>query len=833
MDNKKYLPLVLNITLLSSTALASSNRPVSYPNLKPPAKSIKVLNRRTLPPEEIPEALGEDYEAFKSMRPIDPVDAQLDKIIETTTKARQEFEQPQTKITVSKRRTLPPAEIPEALGEYYKAFKSMRRIDPVDARLDNILETMQAARRNFNLIDVADKNITDRYLRTHNQINDMNNALKVLNLNYIKDETLKNTISQSNELIKETLEQIIIKSQINLLKDLVHAKVLKDYQSNTKTKELQSRLNSFYKSGESIYGLDRERSLAKSDLSGEFQKIGNLIINFNNEAAILINESKECTEELDRLNKHLKPATQDLFEFYNIVSKNTIKIKKLLHLDIISEDIKENLKIVPPFTDKEAKEGLEDLYQYIDKIKTFVDLSSRSYINDQQKDIKSNIEEAYKKILDSLNISSKKKDNIAGLMSANTEELKNVNNTSDLINFIKKFQNILKAVDDAKLEKPDDQAMPAGYRVPGGVSTTGQNDNSNNSRQDNNPNLSDKSKDDSNNSIQDLTSLADTDAQTATTTVEVKESIVQNISLTKEMGLTINNMVAEILKRRMDILGLGLGNLNNNPIGVAAGDEKTMPKGLWVSGMYASGKKGTDKGYKSRAAGGTIGFDLGVSDNTTLGIAYSNIRSNYKYKNRKTKIKADSHITTLYSQSKLNKIIWQNTFSAGINKIKANGKLHNNSYSASSLLGYIIDSGNNLTLIPSIGTRYGYYKDKTFRASNYTIPSRSQSNVAATFGIKASSTFKTGVDTSITPVLHANIEKYFSSKTQKVRAKIILQDQMLENELKSDKQAKLGYDLGGNVLVKHKNIEVLAGYNCHLEKKYQNHQGSLKLKVWF
>ncbi|ABV74359.1 Cell surface antigen-like protein Sca10 [Rickettsia akari str. Hartford] len=40
-------------------------------------------------------------------------------------------------------------------------------------------------------------------------------------------------------------------------------------------------------------------------------------------------------------------------------------------------------------------------------------------------------------------------------------------------------------------------------------------------------------------------------------------------------------------------------------------------------------------------------------------------------------------------------------------------------------------------------------------------------------------------------------------------------------------------NVGASLLTAHKNIELLATYNCNSRSKYTSHQGSLKLKILF
>ena len=99
-------------------------------------------------------------------------------------------------------------------------------------------------------------------------------------------------------------------------------------------------------------------------------------------------------------------------------------------------------------------------------------------------------------------------------------------------------------------------------------------------------------------------------------------------------------------------------------------------------------------------------------------------------------------------------------------------------------------------------------------------------------GIKLTTPKRLSNDTQIVSGLHASIENSFSNKQPKVKARFIGADNYFENTTSSS-TPKVGYNVGASLLTAHKNIELLATYNCNLRSKYTSHQGSLKLKILF
>jgi outer membrane autotransporter protein len=324
--------------------------------------------------------------------------------------------------------------------------------------------------------------------------------------------------------------------------------------------------------------------------------------------------------------------------------------------------------------------------------------------------------------------------------------------------------------------------------------------------------------------------------------------------------IKVAEQVTEILHHtiddRMNELGLNQQKfMVSMEEGVAAGDEhKHELQGVWIRGNCGTSKQSSNKGiagYKGAIAGGTIGSDFELSEQNIIGVAYSNVRSAFKYKQSRTgdKINGDSHILSLYSGHQLNSNLSLKTmFSAGLSKITtkrlvvngvANGKVKNKSYSAGASLSYNITPTENISLIPHIGLRYGHYKDKAYSeygsgVHNLSVAAKSSDSLDAITGLNMIMPQRLSETLIAIPSIHGFIESNLLNKRPKVQAKLMWMDNYFENSASTgDKLAKFSYNLGGGVMLKHNNIEFSANYNCNLRKKYQGQQGSIKFKVLF
>ncbi|AAY61170.1 outer membrane autotransporter barrel domain protein [Rickettsia felis str. Pedreira] len=286
---------------------------------------------------------------------------------------------------------------------------------------------------------------------------------------------------------------------------------------------------------------------------------------------------------------------------------------------------------------------------------------------------------------------------------------------------------------------------------------------------------------------------------------------------------------------------------------VAAGDEdeKVLDKGIWLASIYGTNKQGVQKefiGYKGRTSGGTIGFDVGFENvNDLLGIAYTKLDSKFKSKGKNLNTKIDSHIVALYGQKELPKNFMMqamfaynhNIINSKINRLGtvANGKYKNNNYNFEGLLSYNYLLNSSISLTPNIGIKYGYSKDGQYQEGNTGIQSLSvaakKHNLwSSVLGGKVILTpQKIYKNINITPALQASVENYFHNTSKKLHTKVKWKDKEINETVALPKQPKIGYNIGASVLTEKDKVSVLLEYNCHLQKKYQSHQGFIKLKI--
>ncbi|BDU60113.1 hypothetical protein FLA4_05230 [Candidatus Rickettsia kotlanii] len=284
---------------------------------------------------------------------------------------------------------------------------------------------------------------------------------------------------------------------------------------------------------------------------------------------------------------------------------------------------------------------------------------------------------------------------------------------------------------------------------------------------------------------------------------------------------------------------------------IGAGDEDVnINRGVWISSLYGINKQGTWKNipkYQNRTTGITIGTDAEfLNSHDIIGIAYSRLESQIKYNKKLGKTAVNGHLLSIYGSKELIKgFSLQAITSYGHNYIKNRsksinniiGKYQNNNLSFQTLLNYKYRTKYDLHFIPNIGFQYDYsrasnYKEYNVDIENLMIPKKSNQLFESSLGGKI--VFKPIVTTNnivLTSSLYGNIEHHFNNKNTKVNAKATFKGQTLQETIIIPKLPKLGYNIGSNILMSRKNINVLLEYNYYTHKKYQSHQGLIKLKV--
>ncbi|ABV74454.1 190 kDa antigen precursor [Rickettsia akari str. Hartford] len=284
---------------------------------------------------------------------------------------------------------------------------------------------------------------------------------------------------------------------------------------------------------------------------------------------------------------------------------------------------------------------------------------------------------------------------------------------------------------------------------------------------------------------------------------------------------------------------------------IATGDEEpTIARGVWISGLYGMNKQGTWKNipkYQGRTTGITIGADIEfINSHDVIGIAYSRLESKIKYNEKLGKTAVNVHLFSIYGLKELNKgFSLQAITSYGHNYIKNKsksinnivGKYQNNNFSFQTLLNYKYRTKDDLHFIPNIGFKYDYSRASSYKEYNVDIENlviQKKSNQLFESSIGGKIVFKpiaTISNVVLTPSLYGNIERHFNHKNTKVNAKATFKGQILQETIIIPKQPKLGYNIGSNMLMSRKNINVLLEYNYYTHRKYQSHQGLVKLKV--
>lgn len=324
------------------------------------------------------------------------------------------------------------------------------------------------------------------------------------------------------------------------------------------------------------------------------------------------------------------------------------------------------------------------------------------------------------------------------------------------------------------------------------------------------------------------------------------ESLIVKKQISEEV--TLHNQVASITNKPIH-MGIH-GRLLLPTAAITGGDEEdAINRGVWISGLYGVSNQKAWRSipkYQGRTSGVTIGMDTELSNSSdVIGIAYSRIESHFKYNKKFAKSALNGHLLSVYGLKELPKnFSLQAIASVGHNYIKnkattANniiGKYQNNNFNFEALLNYKYRTNYNLYLIQNIGLKYDYSRSSGYKGNNFVqklmIQKKSNRLLTTSLGGKVEfKSIKVLNDITLVPSLYGSIENHFYNKDTKVNAKAVLNNQIIEEKIIISKQPKFGYNIGGNVLLTKKNINVVFEYNHYTHKKYKSHQGLVKLKI--
>ncbi|MDR0774586.1 MAG: autotransporter outer membrane beta-barrel domain-containing protein [Rickettsia sp.] len=335
----------------------------------------------------------------------------------------------------------------------------------------------------------------------------------------------------------------------------------------------------------------------------------------------------------------------------------------------------------------------------------------------------------------------------------------------------------------------------------------------------------------------------------------IGESLVRNPT-SEIIGGLIAQADTQITATRM-------GNsvpMQNAASAVGSGDDDTLRYGVWGSPFYGTACQETYKGvsgYKSKSAGGIVGFDGLVNDNLLLGAAYSRINTQMSHQDKKIgdKTNGKTNIFSLYSLYNLtNNWFTEAIASYGITRVRnsegrliattkrnvtaletAAAKYKSISYSGQLLTGYNYIASEKLMITPTIGFRYSQFKDAGYtetstKFQNLVVKKRSYNKFEGILGLRTAATLKAN-KVLLIPELHGYVNHDFKGKAPIIDARLDGINEPLPT--KSVKPVKTFFTVGTGFTAKYNMMECGIIYNVNIASKYIGHQGSLKVKVNF
>lgn len=282
--------------------------------------------------------------------------------------------------------------------------------------------------------------------------------------------------------------------------------------------------------------------------------------------------------------------------------------------------------------------------------------------------------------------------------------------------------------------------------------------------------------------------------------------------------------------------------------GIASGDDSVRTYGAWTKGTYSKGQQQAfkaDPGYDFSQMGVTIGADVG--DESLIGAAYSFFKNEVKSKsNASTKDKIDSHVGSIYGMYAVNpQVFVSGQAGYGFSKIdkrRLTGDAANNvatakpdahTISGRAEVGYAVAVTEVVSVVPTLGISYSKVEVKGYTEKgnglNRKVGKRHSERTSALGGASVKYLAELN-DMKVVPELHANVDYAFNSKNSATTITLI--DGLNPLVTPSEKISKAYYNVGTSVkVVASDAIDVSAGYDLGLSKKFMSHTGALKLRI--
>ncbi|WP_341750774.1 autotransporter domain-containing protein [Candidatus Tisiphia endosymbiont of Sialis lutaria] len=332
----------------------------------------------------------------------------------------------------------------------------------------------------------------------------------------------------------------------------------------------------------------------------------------------------------------------------------------------------------------------------------------------------------------------------------------------------------------------------------------------------------------------------------------------ENLTSMKEGLESLTYVISEAIFQATHQITLRSGNMQ---VPVASGDDdKVILYGVWGSPFYSIADQKMRKGvsgYKSKSAGGIVGFDSLINDNLLIGAAYSQINTKMSHKDQKIgdKTSGNTNVFSIYGLYKFSANWFAEAIASyGITNVKnlkgrvlstdkiavttlgtAVAKYKSTSYSGQLLTGYNYQPSEKLTITPIIGLRYSQFMDADHVETgtvcqNLIVKNRLYNKFEGILGLRTATNIQLD-QLLLIPELHGYVNYDFKGKSPIIEARLGGMNEPLQT--KSVKSAKIFFTVGTSLAAKHNMMEYSVAYNANIANKYIGHQGSLKVKVNF
>jgi len=288
---------------------------------------------------------------------------------------------------------------------------------------------------------------------------------------------------------------------------------------------------------------------------------------------------------------------------------------------------------------------------------------------------------------------------------------------------------------------------------------------------------------------------------------------------------------------------------------VAAGDDTSVPVGVWSTGFGGAAMQGVLKGatgYKSKLYGGAIGVDAKFNENIIAGIAVTYADVNIAQRSVSPgSTKAPTWVTSFYGMYDFG----NNWFTRGMLSYsnshitnKASRPVANNGgvlvYQTAQALydsnsanlelggGYRYALNQFISTTPTAALSYGRFVDGGYTETgagiaNQTVNKKATTQLSGMIGTNLAASLHID-DKVVTPEIHVSLRQDISGKAATTVSSFSGSAAPLVSKTKPTNRS---YDLGASITMHSGITELGAGIDFQLSKKYIARQGSLKLRL--